>query len=162
MGYGLPAAIGAQVGRPSHAVVLVTGDGSFQMCIEEMAVASIHGLPVKVIMLNNGSLGMVRQWQHLFYGNRFSQTDLEPVPNFSALASAYGWQGERIDQADQVDDALARLFRHEGPALLEVAISPDEMVFPMVAPGNSIHDEIGAVPVGDISKAVTADSAEGE
>ena len=162
MGYGLPAAIGAQVGRPSHTVVLVTGDGSFQMCIEEMAVASIHGLPVKVIMLNNGSLGMVRQWQHLFYGNRFSQTDLEPVPNFSALAYAYGWQGERIDQADQVDAALARLFNHAGPALLEVAISPDEMVFPMVAPGNSIHDEIGAVPVGDISKAVTADSTEGE
>ena len=162
MGYGLPAAIGAQVGRPSHTVVLVTGDGSFQMCIEEMAVASIHGLPVKVIMLNNGSLGMVRQWQHLFYGNRFSQTDLEPVPNFSALANAYGWQGERIDQADQVDAALARLFDHAGPALLEVAISPDEMVFPMVAPGNSIHDEIGAVPVGDISKAVTADSTEGE
>ncbi|WP_066661933.1 biosynthetic-type acetolactate synthase large subunit [Denitrobacterium detoxificans] len=162
MGFGLPAAIGAQVGRPSHTVVLVTGDGSFQMCIEEMAVASIHGLPVKVIMLNNGSLGMVRQWQHLFYGNRFSQTDLEPVPNFSALANAYGWQGERIDQADQVDAALARLFDHAGPALLEVAISPDEMVFPMVAPGNSIHDEIGAVPVGDISKAVTADSTEGE
>lgn len=152
MGYGLPASIGAQVGNPRKQVVCITGDGSFQMCIEEMAVATVHGLPLKVIVLNNGALGMVHQWQSLFYRGRYSATELAHVPDFLKIAEAYGWGGARISRPEQVQGALEKLLAAEGPALLEVLIPEEESVFPMVAPGSSLDDEIGAVSVGDISK----------
>ena len=129
MGFGLPAAIGAQLGCPDRSVVCVAGDGSIQMNVQEMATATANGLPIKVIVLDNAGLGMVRQLQEETYGSRYSQTVLPACPDFVKLAEAYGWQGARVSDADALDDALARLLASEGPALLDVVIDPDEFVF---------------------------------
>jgi acetolactate synthase I/II/III large subunit len=153
MGYGLPAAIGAQAGRPDALVVDIAGDGSIQMKSQEFATASIYGLPVKVVVLNNGFLGMVRQWQELFYDHHYSQSVLsQQVPDFVKLAEAYGWLGLRVTKTEEVDDALTRAFAHEGPALVDCRIEPEENVYPMVAPGGSIDEMLGGIPGGPISE----------
>ena len=135
MGFGFPAAIGAAIGCPEKQVVCVAGDGSFQMNSQEMATASIHRVPVKVLILDNRCLGMVHQWQKLFYDERYSSTLLDASPDFVKLAEAYGWQGERVEKPADVDAALARMLASDGPYLLDVAISRDQNVYPMVAPG---------------------------
>lgn len=154
MGFGFPAALGAQVGSPDALVICIAGDGSIQMNSQEMATCAINDLPVKVIVMNNGCLGMVRQWQQLFYGQRYSCTLLDQNPDFTKLAAAYGWQSERIDTPDQMRDALVRMIDHDGPALLDVSIHQEELVLPMVAPGSAIDDMIGAVAVGPISNMI--------
>ena len=108
MGFGFPAAIGAAIGCPEKQVVCVAGDGSFQMNSQEMATASIHRVPVKVLILDNRCLGMVHQWQKLFYDERYSSTLLDASPDFVKLAEAYGWRGERVEKPADVDAALAR------------------------------------------------------
>ena len=156
MGFGFPAAIGAALGCPDKQVVCVAGDGSFQMNLQEMATAVACGVPVKVLLMDNRCLGMVHQWQKLFYGERYSATLMDAVPDFTKLAEAYGWQGERIEDPDQVEDAIARMLASEGPYLLDMAISRDQEVYPMVAPGAALDDPIGAIDVA--VGAVRADS----
>lgn len=147
MGFGFPAAIGAKFGCPDKQVVCVAGDGSFQMNSQEMATAAINSTAVKVFLLDNRALGMVHQWQKLFYHERYSSTILDPVPDFVKLADAYGWEGERIEKPEDVAPAIARMLASEKPYLLDVAISPDQNVYPMVAPGAALDNVIGAIDV---------------
>ncbi len=147
MGFGFPAAVGAAIGCPDKTVVCVAGDGSFQMNSQEMATAAINRVPVKVLVMDNRCLGMVHQWQHLFYEGRYSSTLLDANPDFVKLADAYGWQAERVERPEDVEGALARMLAAEGPCLLDVAISRDQNVFPMVAPGKALNDVIGAIDV---------------
>lgn len=147
MGFGFPAAIGAKFGCPDKQVVCVAGDGSFQMNSQEMATAAINDTAVKVFLLDNRALGMVHQWQKLFYHERYSSTILDPVPDFVKLADAYGWEGERIEKPEDVAPAIARMLASEKPYLLDVAISPDQNVYPMVAPGAALDNVIGAIDV---------------
>lgn len=145
MGFGFPAAIGAQIGCPDAQVVCIAGDGSFQMNSQEMATAAINRAPVKILIMNNRALGMVHQWQKLFYHERYSSTLLDANPDFVKLADAYGWQAERIESPEEVSSALDRMLASEGPYLLDVKISADQNVYPMVAPGAAINDIIGAI-----------------
>jgi len=145
MGFGFPAAIGAQAGCPDRLVVDVAGDGSIQMNIQELATAVTHQLPVKVIILNNGYLGMVRQWQQLFYKRRYSHTRLDGNPDFVRLAEAYGAKGYLVKDPRQVRDALEQTLRTEGPALLDVHVAEEENVFPMVPAGEAIDRMIGGM-----------------
>ena len=147
MGFGFPAAIGAKFGCPDKQVVCVAGDGSFQMNSQEMATAAINNTAVKVFLLDNRALGMVHQWQKLFYHERYSSTILDPVPDLVKLADAYGWEGERIEKPEDVAPAIARMLASEKPYLLDVAISPDQNVYPMVAPGAALDNVIGAIDV---------------
>ena len=147
MGFGFPAAIGAKIGCPDEQVVCIAGDGSFQMNSQEMATAKINGVNVKVVIIDNRALGMVHQWQHLFYNDRFSFTELADNPDFVKLADAYGWQAARISHPDEVDAALDAMLAADGPYLLDVVIPAAQTVYPMVAPGAPIDDIIGALDV---------------
>jgi acetolactate synthase I/II/III large subunit len=160
MGFGFPAAIGAAFGCPSSQVVCVAGDGSFQMNNQEMATAAINGVPVKVLILDNRALGMVHQWQKLFYGERFSSTELAANPDFVKLADAYSWESRRIDKPEEVDAALDEMLASDKPYLLDVAIPADQNVFPMVAPGSAMSDVLGAidVAVGAVRTAMPGES----
>jgi acetolactate synthase-1/2/3 large subunit len=153
MGFGLPAAIGAQVGRPDYLVIDIAGDGSIQMNSQEMATAWIEKLPVKVVVLNNGFLGMVRQWQELFYEHRYASSVLsQDCPDFVKLAEAYGWMGTRVTSPDKLDAALQAAFDHDGPALVDCRVVGEENVYPMVAPGGSIDEMLGGLPGGPVSE----------
>lgn len=147
MGFGFPAAIGAQIGCPEDQVVCIAGDGSFQMNSQEMATAAINRVPLKVVIIDNRALGMVHQWQSLFYDYRFSFTELDANPDFVKLADAYGWQAMRIEHPDQVDEALDTMLASDGPFLLDVIIPTEQTVYPMVAPGAALDDIIGALDV---------------
>ena len=135
MGYGFPAAIGAQVAMPGRLVIDVAGDGSIQMNIQELATAVQYRLPVKVVILNNGALGMVRQWQELFFQGKYSQTCLPQIPDFVKLAEAYGAEGFRATRPEEVRDVLKRGFAAKGPAFIDILTDPNEMVYPMVPAG---------------------------
>ncbi len=139
MGFGLPAAIGAQVACPGRTVIDIDGDSSFQMTMAELATAVIYQLPVKVVILNNMFLGMVRQWQELFYGKRYTATRIVN-PDFARVAEAFGATGLRIDQPDQVGDAIGTMLRTEGPVVLDVHVESEENVYPMVAAGKGLHE----------------------
>lgn len=145
MGFGFPAAIGAALGNPGAQVVCIAGDGSLQMNIQEMATAVEVGVPVKVLLLNNGVLGMVRQWQTLFYNDRFSGTTFVSNPNFVALAQAYGWEAARAEAPEEVKGALSVMLAHEGPYLLEVVVPAEANVYPMVPPGGATNEALGAI-----------------
>lgn len=147
MGFGFPASIGAALGCPDKTVVCVAGDGSFQMNSQEMATAAIQNIPLKVLIMDNRCLGMVHQWQKLFYNERYSSTLLEDVPDFVKLADAYGWQGARVNDPSDLDAALRRMLDAEGPYLLDVVISREQNVYPIVAPGKAMNDVIGAIDV---------------
>ena len=135
MGFGLPAAVGAQKARPQDEVILVTGDGSLMMNIQELGSIKRGNLPVKILLLDNQRLGMVRQWQDLFWNKRRSETILDDNPDFVMLANAFGIPAERIESADDVDAALNRLLNSKTAYLLQVCIPPDECVWPLVPPG---------------------------
>ena len=147
MGFGFPASIGAAFGRPGAQVICIAGDGSFQMNSQEMATAAIHNVPVKVVILDNRALGMVHQWQKLFYRERYSFTELDANPDFVKLADAYSWQAERVTDPAKLDKAYDRMLACDGPFLLDVAISDQQNVFPMVAPGKAMSDVMGAIDV---------------
>ena len=147
MGFGFPAAIGAKIGCPEDEVVCIAGDGSFQMNSQEMATAAINDVPVKVLVVDNRALGMVHQWQSLFYNKRYSFTELADNPDFVKLADAYGWEARRITKPDEVDEALDQMLASTKPFLLDVMIPRDQTVYPMVAPGAPIDDIIGALDV---------------
>jgi acetolactate synthase-1/2/3 large subunit len=139
MGYGFPAAIGAQAGMPDKLVIDIAGDGSIQMNIQELATAVKYKYPVKIVILNNGWLGMVRQWQELFYGKRYSSTLIEQSVDFVKLAEAYGAKGMRIDKKGGVESALKEAFAYKGVVVMDFAVSRDENVFPMVPTGAALH-----------------------
>ena len=140
MGYGFPASIGAQAAFPDALVVDIAGDGSIQMNIQELATAVQFGLPVKVVILNNGCLGMVRQWQELFYEKRYAISTLECMPDFVKLAEAYGAAGYEIEHENEVDRVLKKAFANGKPTLIDVHISPDEGVYPIVPSGAALRD----------------------
>ncbi|EHQ90351.1 biosynthetic-type acetolactate synthase large subunit [Desulfosporosinus youngiae] len=142
MGYGLPAAVGAQIARPEDRVVLVTGDGSFQMSIQELGTIAQNNLPIKIVLINNGVLGMVRQMQKLFYGERYSQIQLQGNPDFVKVAEAYGIRGIHVNSLEQVRSAFEEAFKHPGAVLVDIKISEDENVLPMVSPGKVITEMI--------------------
>lgn len=137
MGFGIPAAVGAQVARPEDTVVCVSGDGSFMMNVQELGTIKRKQLPVKILLLDNQRLGMVRQWQELFFEQRYSETILTDNPDFVALANAFGIQGRRITCKSEVDAALDELLTSEGAFLLQVSINELENVWPLVPPGAS-------------------------
>ncbi|HHQ4777693.1 TPA: acetolactate synthase 2 catalytic subunit [Aeromonas veronii] len=139
MGFGLPAAIGAKMSRPNDEVVLVSGDGSFMMNVQELGTIRRAQLKVKMVLLDNQRLGMVRQWQELFFDGRYSETILSDNPDFVALAAAFGIPGETITCKDQIAGALDRLLASESAYLLHVAISEEENVWPLVPPGVANH-----------------------
>jgi acetolactate synthase I/II/III large subunit len=143
MGFAVPAAMGAQVGRPGETVVAIDGDGCFQMTAQELATCAIEGLPIKVLIFNNGFLGMVRQWQELFYDERYSQVELgQAIPDYVKLAEAYGCYGLRCDSADRVDEVLEKaLAATDVPAVVDFRVHDREGVFPMVPAGRP-NDEI--------------------
>ncbi len=141
MGYGLPAALGVQVAHPDKLVVCVTGEASFMMNIQELATAKQYRLPVKVIILNNHYMGMVRQWQEMFHGNRHSESYMESLPDFVALAESFGLKGMRCDAPDKLDETLSAMLDHPGAVLLDVIVDPDENVYPMI-PAGAAHNEL--------------------
>ena len=140
MGYGLPAAIGAQIAHPEKCVVCVSGDASILMNIQELATAVQHRLPVKVVLSNNGAMGMVRQWQELIHGGRYSHSYMEALPDFVALARAFGWQAHTVRRREELDAALATCLASEGPYFLDVRVHGAENCFPMMAPGAGHHE----------------------
>ncbi|MDA8344776.1 MAG: biosynthetic-type acetolactate synthase large subunit [Thermaerobacter sp.] len=140
MGFGLPAALGAQMARPDASVWLVSGDGSIQMNIQEMATATNYGLPVRVVVINNHQLGMVRQWQELFHQERYSAVHMTDLPDYRLLAEAYGWKGMRVETAQGLREALLDCASEPGPVILDVVVEPQENVFPMVPAGASLAD----------------------
>lgn len=146
MGFGMGAAIGAYFGTKEH-TVLVTGDGSFGMCLNELATSVSNNVPLVILLLNNGVLGMVRQWQTLFFDKHYSNTVLDRKTDFIALVKAFGGNGERVSNVKDLDSALSRAFKYNGTYLVECAIDKDEFVLPMLPPGGSMDDII--VKVGD-------------
>ena len=161
MGFGLPAAIGAQLGKPDHLVIDIAGDGSIQMNSQEMATAAINHVPVKVVVLNNGYLGMVRQWQELFWERRYASSVLDQnCPDFVKLADAYGWKGLRVTDPAKLEATLAEAFDYDGPAMVDVRVEREECVYPMVAPGGSIDEMLGGVPGAPVSDRLDDDLLE--
>ncbi len=140
MGYGLPAGIGAKLARPDDQVVVIAGDGGFTMNIQELATARRYGVGVKIVLLDNSSLGLVRQWQELFYAGNYSEIDLSDNPDFVAVAHAFGVDAFRISARCEVEGGIARLLSAPGPCLMHVVIDPRENVWPLVAPGQSNSD----------------------
>ena len=146
MGYGFGAAIGAAYGTGERSV-LVTGDGSFGMNLNELATAVRYNVPVVVIIMNNGVLGMVRQWQTLFYDKHYSNSVLERKTDFAAFARSFGADGEAVNTPEELDTALGRAFVCEGPYIIDCKIDKDEFVLPMLPPGGSMDDIITKLEV---------------
>ncbi len=144
MGYGLPAAIGAKIAQPEMAVFDIAGDGSIQMNIQELGTAVQYKVPVVICILNNHYLGMVRQWQGLFYNGRYSYTDMSHQPDFVKLAEAYGAVGIRVTKTEDVEDALQKaLLVTDRPVIIDFWVEREANVYPMVAPGESMVNMLG-------------------
>jgi len=143
MGFGLPAAIGAKVACPGDQVVCISGDGSLPMNVQEFATAAVHNIDVKVILMNNGYLGMVRQWQEMFWNERYSSVEMGSSPDWPRLAEAFGWNGNRVTDKADLDDAIAATLATDGPALLDVAVTPTENCYPIIPSGHAARDMIG-------------------
>ena len=155
MGFGMPAAIGAQFARPDRTVVAIVGDGGFQMTLPELATAVVHKLPLKIIIINNHYLGMVRQWQNLFYDNRLSGVEMQGNPNFVKLAESYGMKGFRVRRSADVKRIIgAALAYSDGPCLVDVEVEKEDNVFPMIPAGASLRDMILEPPRKPMPKPV--------
>ena len=139
MGYALPASMGAKIGQPNRVVFAVIGDGGFQMTIQELGTIAQYNLNIKVIVLNNNFLGMVRQWQQLFFEKRYSFTEMKN-PDFVGIAKAYGLASQKVISRDQLEDAVQTMLDHDGPYVLEVVVEKEDNVFPMIPTGASISD----------------------
>jgi len=153
MGYGLPAAIGAQLGNPGALVIDIAGEASILMCIQEMSTAVQYRLPVKVFILNNEHMGMVRQWQDLTFGGRRSESYSEALPDFVKLADAYGWKGLRIDHASDLDAGIEAMLAHDGPVMVDCRVAKVANCFPMIPSGAAHNDMLlhSDEVVGEIS-----------
>ncbi|MGM8365018.1 biosynthetic-type acetolactate synthase large subunit [Virgibacillus sp. W0181] len=143
MGFGFPSAIGAQFGAPDDLVISISGDGGFQMNLQELMIVKEWNLPIKIIILNNQALGMVRQWQESFYEERYSESLLDMNPDFVKLAESYGIRGVKVDKEEDVPSVLNDIFSYEGPVVVDCRIVKKEKVYPMIAPGKGIHEMIG-------------------
>lgn len=141
MGYGLPAAIGAQLGHPDALVIDIAGEASIQMNIQELATATQYRLPVKIFILNNEYMGMVRQWQELTYSSRYSESYSDALPDFVKLGEAYGWKGIRIEGKDQLDDGIAAMLAHDGPVIVDCRVAKLANCFPMI-PSGAAHTDM--------------------
>ena len=139
MGFGCPAAIGAQFGNPGATVIDIDGDGSFSMTMVEVFTAVHYQKPVKFVVLDNNYLGMVRQWQEMFYGKRYSAVE-HPCPQYAAIAEGFGAHGIEISDRKELSDAIGEMLKHPGPVVLHVRVEPEENVYPMVASGKSLHE----------------------
>jgi acetolactate synthase-1/2/3 large subunit len=142
MGYGLPAAMGAQAAFPGRQVIAICGDGGFQMNLQEIATLVQNGLPVKICIMNNNYLGMVRQWQELFFGKRYSQTILDLPIDFVKLAEAFGATGFVAAKTDDVEETIRKGFDTPGPVIMEFKIAREEKVLPMVPAGASLSEMV--------------------
>jgi len=144
MGFCIPSGIGAQLAHPDKLVVTITGDGSFQMNIQELATAAVYNLPVKIVILNNGFLGMVRQWQELFFESRYSQTHLEAGnPDFVMVAKGFGLEAFRVTRPEEVRPTLAKAFALPGPVVIDCRVEQEENVWPMIPTGGTVNDTLG-------------------
>ena len=143
MGFGLPAAMGAKVGCPEEQVVCLAGDGSVQMNVQELATCAQEGIAIKVFIMNNGYLGMVRQWQELFWERRYSHVDMGRYPDFVKLAQAYGATGLRLTDKDTLVDDMKAALEIEGPVMVDVRVTPEENVYPMIPAGQAARDMVG-------------------
>jgi acetolactate synthase-1/2/3 large subunit len=139
MGFGFPAALGAQFAFPDRQVVCITSEGSFQMNLQELVVAAEHKMPVKIVLLNNGVHGMVRQWQDLFYESRYSASVLGKMPDFVKLADAYSIKGLRAVKPNEVEAVLREGLKHKGPVLMDIHTDPYENCYPMIPAGGAQH-----------------------
>lgn len=139
MGYGLPASMGAQLGAPGRTVVSISGDGGFQMNIQELGTIAANKFPIKIIIMNNNFLGMVRQWQQLFFEKRYSFTELKN-PDFITIGKGYGIEGQKVDKRENLENAIQTMIDHDGPYILEVTIEKEDNVFPMVPAGASVSE----------------------
>jgi acetolactate synthase-1/2/3 large subunit len=145
MGYSMGAAFGAQLGCPNQQVVLFAGDGGFHMNLSELSTLASYNIPVKMFIMNNTVLGMVRQWQKIFYANRFADTDPHRATDFVKVAQAFGVKGLRINTNDDIDAVLKEAFETAGPVLVDCRISPDSNVLPMIPPGGAAQDTIDSM-----------------
>ena len=140
MGFGLGAAIGAKIGNPNKAVILITGDGSFRMNLTELATVEHYNLPIIIFVFNNGALGMVRQWQSLIYKKHYSETLLDRGPDFVKIASAYGLSGNRVKNVKELEETIDKAMNEKKAYIIDCSIFIDEMVRPMVSGGSDIND----------------------
>jgi acetolactate synthase-1/2/3 large subunit len=143
MGFGLPAAMGAKVGCPDQTVVCVAGDGSVQMNIQELATCAQEGIAIKVFIMNNGYLGMVRQWQELFWDKRYSQVDMGSWPDFVKLAEVYGATGIRLEDKRTLVEKMREALRTEGPVVVDVRVTREENTYPMIPAGQPARNMVG-------------------
>ncbi|MFA9456616.1 biosynthetic-type acetolactate synthase large subunit [Halalkalibacter sp. AB-rgal2] len=148
MGFGFPSAIGAQVGNPGTTVISVNGDGGMQMCSQELAICAIHNIPVKIVVLNNRTLGMIRQWQELIYEGRYSHIDLADSPDFVKLAESYGVKGLRAETPAEAERVWQEALSTPGPVLIDFVVSKNELVYPMVPQGKGLKDIILGPDIG--------------
>jgi acetolactate synthase-1/2/3 large subunit len=160
MGYGLPAAVGVQVAHPEALVIDIAGDASVLMTMQEMSTALQHDLPIKIFILNNQYMGMVRQWQQLLHGNRLSHSYTEALPDFEKLAEAYGGVGFKCEKPDELDDMIAEMIAVDKPVLFDCRVAALANCFPMI-PSGKAHNEM---LLGDLSddEGGTAIGAEGK
>lgn len=143
MGFGLPAAMGVQMANPGSKVACITGEASIQMCIQELSTCKQHNLPVKIINLNNRYMGMVRQWQEFFHGNRYAESYVDALPDFVKLAESYGHVGMRIDKPEEVEGALREAFKlSDRLVFMDFITDQTENVFPMVPGGKGLSEMI--------------------
>ena len=140
MGFGLPAGLGAKLGAPDRTVITVSGDGSIMMNIQELATLNRYDIPLKIVLLDNSVLGMVRQWQHVFFEKNYSEINLDDNPDFAVLARAFQIDAFTVNTADEMDAGIDRLLATDGPVLMHVKIDPNENVWPLVPPGRSNAD----------------------
>lgn len=140
MGFGLPSAIGAQIGNPNRLVISINGDGGMQMCAQELAICAIHNIPVKVVIINNQVLGMVRQWQELVYEERYSHIDLSGSVDFVQLAKAYGVKGLRAKTKEEARCVWKEALETPGPVLIDFVVPKEEVVLPMVLQGTTLSE----------------------
>ena len=146
MGFGLPASIGAQLAAPEETVVMISGDGGFQMNSQELQTIAEHKLPIKMVIINNQTLGMVRQWQELFYNERYSHSLMPNQPDFVKLAEAYGIKGYKINSNEEADSILNEVLHNDEPVLLDFRVEPKECVYPMIPAGKGLHEMEGVKP----------------
>lgn len=155
MGFGLPAAIGAQLAHPGETVIAIVGDGGFQMTMPELATAVINKLPIKILLINNAYLGMVRQWQELFFENRLSGVDMVGNPNFVKLAESFGVKGFRLRRSADVKRVIsAALEYNEGPCLIDVEVAKEDNVYPMIPSGAGYSEMLVEAPRHKLAKPV--------
>ena len=157
MGYGLPAAMGVQVAHPDALVIGIAGEASFMMNMQELSTIAQYRLPVKCFILNNFYMGMVRQWQELLHGSRYSQSYMDSLPDFIKLAESFGMVGLRATQVSEVDDVVREMIKIDGPVIADMQVDPEENVFPMI-PSGAAHNEM---LLGPHDKAVKPVSEEG-